>query len=264
MRKLLLGSLLLVSTAAFAGEPAAPSAAPAIPAPTPEPVTLTAEQQKQLLIMQGMFMARNARLQMMATELQLDDEEIKALIKGIEMALRNETVNFDTELLYKGANAFFQGRVQKVTQEWERKNAVFLAQIDADKAVTKTASGLRYKIEVPGSAQKPNANSMVKAKYTGRLIDGTVFDSTDKHGGQPLEFSLSGVVKGWTEGLQLIGKGGKIHLWIPSDLGYGDAGQPPSIRPKATLDFEVELIDFSEPPTPAPAPVASTAPVEAK
>ena len=90
---------------------------------------------------------------------------------------------------------------------------------------------------------KPKGANTVVANYKGWLEDGTVFDSSYKRG-KPIEFRLGGVIAGWTEGLQLIGKGGMIELDIPSDLGYGVEGRPPVIPPNARLHFLVELIDI--------------------
>jgi FKBP-type peptidyl-prolyl cis-trans isomerase len=106
-----------------------------------------------------------------------------------------------------------------------------------------TASGLKYKIVRPGGEQKPKPSDTVKCHYKGWLDDGTVFDSSYDRG-EPAEFSLGGVIAGWTEGLQLIGEGGEIELEIPSHLGYGEAGRPPKIPGGATLHFKVELLEI--------------------
>lgn len=104
-----------------------------------------------------------------------------------------------------------------------------------------TASGLKYKIVRPGGEKKPKPSDTVQCHYKGWLDDGTVFDSSYDRG-EPAEFPLSGVIAGWTEGLQLIGEGGEIELEIPSHLGYGEAGSPPKIPGGATLHFKVELL----------------------
>lgn len=102
-----------------------------------------------------------------------------------------------------------------------------------------TASGLKYKVIKEGKGRRPNANSTVTCHYRGWLDNGKEFDSS--YGKNAATFPLSGVIKGWTEGLQLIQEGGKIELEIPSELGYGASGSPPAIPPGATLHFEVEL-----------------------
>ena len=117
--------------------------------------------------------------------------------------------------------------------------------LDANKAkpgVVVTPSGLQYKVINPGSGPSPNATSTVKVHYRGTLIDGTEFDSSHKRG-QPAEFGVGQVIRGWTEALQLMKKGAKYELTIPSELAYGprDSG---SIPANSVLNFEVELLDF--------------------
>lgn len=110
----------------------------------------------------------------------------------------------------------------------------------ADKAIQTTASGLSYKVEKEGTGAKATEKDRVKVKYTGKLIDGTVFDSNDD-----ATFSPKGVVPGFGEGLQLMSKGGKYVLYIPGDLGYGpQGGAGGKIQPGATLVFEVEVLDI--------------------
>lgn len=117
---------------------------------------------------------------------------------------------------------------------------------EAQKAVnseyTTTASGLKYKVIKKGSGAHPTATSTVSVKYTGKLQDGTVFDSTDKQGGQPISFPLNRVIPGWTEGLQLMQPGAVYEFVIPSNLAYGSQGIPGAIPPNATLIFDVELV----------------------
>jgi FKBP-type peptidyl-prolyl cis-trans isomerase len=119
------------------------------------------------------------------------------------------------------------------------------AYLDANKAkpgVVVTASGLQYKIITPGSGASPKATNTAKVHYRGTLIDGTEFDSSHKRG-QPAEFGVGQVIKGWTEALQLMKKGAKYELTIPSELAYGDRDSA-QIPANSVLNFEVELIDF--------------------
>jgi FKBP-type peptidyl-prolyl cis-trans isomerase len=104
-----------------------------------------------------------------------------------------------------------------------------------------TASGLQYRVIAEGTGPRPTAVDSVRVHYRGTLEDGTVFDSSYDRG-EPISFSLGGVIAGWTEGLQLMPVGSTYEFVIPSDLGYGAAGFPPVIPPNATLIFQVELL----------------------
>ena len=113
---------------------------------------------------------------------------------------------------------------------------------DAAKEFTETKSGLRYRILRQGTGAAPKATNTVRVHYHGWLDNGKVFDSSYRRN-EDISFGLNQVIKGWTEGMQLVGAGGMIELQIPSDLGYGNRGAPPDIPPKATLHFLVELIE---------------------
>jgi FKBP-type peptidyl-prolyl cis-trans isomerase len=123
----------------------------------------------------------------------------------------------------------------------EKKGSDFLAENSKKHGIITTSSGLQYEVIKEGSGAKPSASDVVRVHYEGRLIDGTVFDSS--YNRTPIEFPLNGVIAGWTEGLQLMGIGSKYKLYIPSELGYGDGGAGP-IPPNSVLIFEVELLDI--------------------
>jgi FKBP-type peptidyl-prolyl cis-trans isomerase FklB len=114
----------------------------------------------------------------------------------------------------------------------------------------KTAE-LQYKVIKEGTGAKPKATETVSVNYRGTLIDGTEFDSSYKRG-QPATFPLNGVIKGWTEGLQLMNTGSKYQFFVPANLAYGERAVSPDIGANATLIFEVELLEIKPPPTPAP------------
>lgn len=114
---------------------------------------------------------------------------------------------------------------------------------DAPKTFTTTKSGLKYRVLRKGDGANPKAQDSVKVHYHGWLDNGKVFDSSYKRG-ESISFPLNRVIKGWTEGMQLVGKGGMIELEIPAELGYGDRGAGADVPPKATLHFLVELLDI--------------------
>ncbi len=122
------------------------------------------------------------------------------------------------------------------------KSQAFLDKIEKDtKGIQKTASGLLYVVENPGNdVMATSDNDQVRVLYKGMLPNGTVFDSSEMHG-DTAQFALNGVIRGWTEGMKLVGEGGKIKLWVPSDLAYGDRGMG-QIPPSQALVFEVELV----------------------
>src|SRR6266567_3056183 len=143
---------------------------------------------------------------------------------------------------------------QKQKQAGEKnktEGAKFLEENKKKPGVKTTASGLEYKVEKEGTGAQPKPTDMVSVNYRGTLIDGTEFDSSYKRG-QPATFPVNGVIKGWTEALQLMKQGSKYQLVIPSNLAYGERAMGPDIGPNATLIFEVELQDVKPPPTPAP------------
>ncbi|UNU72581.1 FKBP-type peptidyl-prolyl cis-trans isomerase [Moraxella nasovis] len=116
----------------------------------------------------------------------------------------------------------------------------FLAKNAKKDGVKVTPSGLQYKVITEGTGKSPKATDTVTVHYEGRLIDGTVFDSSYEHG-MPAQFPLNQVIKGWTEGIQLMKEGGKYELYVPSDLAYGEQGNP-AIEPNSVLIFTVELL----------------------
>jgi len=121
------------------------------------------------------------------------------------------------------------------------KGKAFLAENATKPGVQQTPSGLQYKILTPGEGRSPKASDVVRVNYRGTLLNGTEFDSSYKRN-EPIEFPLNGVIPGWTEGLQLIKEGGKIQLFIPSNLAYGPRGAGGLIGPDEALIFEVELL----------------------
>ena len=246
MKYPVLAALAVAVASLHAADEAKPAAAAAIPTPPPAKIVkpLTPEQVKQAWTMLGFSIASQSPMPQVNSQLDLTDEEVDLFLAGVRQALRGEKPKFNPAELGEGADAMFQERVNAKAGKWGKQNEEFLAKIDADKSVTKTASGLRYKILAPGSAVKPTAASTVKCLYEGKTVDGNVFDSTKSRNNEPSEFPLSGVIPAWTEGVQLIGVGGKIVLYCPSAIAYGDQGRPPQIPGKSVLEFEVELVEI--------------------
>ena len=137
-------------------------------------------------------------------------------------------------------NTYLEKRHNLVALQNKAKSDAFLAENAKKDGIQQTPSGLQYKIINAGNENHPTPADTVWVKYKGTLIDGTVFDETPADA-EPINFTLNRVIPGWSEGMQLIGEGGKIQLFIPSDLGYGDRGAQ-TIEPNSALVFDVELV----------------------
>jgi FKBP-type peptidyl-prolyl cis-trans isomerase FklB len=124
-----------------------------------------------------------------------------------------------------------------------RAGEEFLKENATKDSVITTASGLQYKVLVQGNGQVPQVTDKVKVNYEGRLIDGTVFDASSKHGSEPAEFLPNQVIAGWTEALTMMPVGSKWQLYIPQQLAYGERNMG-NIKPYSTLIFDVELVDI--------------------
>lgn len=150
----------------------------------------------------------------------------------------------DAAMAFQYAQDYMRRYYTEILPEQNKEKSVaWLAKVEKQKGVQKTESGLLYRIDREGDANvMPKAEDTVKVDYEGKLSDGSVFDSSYERG-QSIEFPLNQVIKGWTEGLQLVGKGGQITLWIPAELGYGAHGAGGNIGPNEALEFKVELHD---------------------
>lgn len=134
-------------------------------------------------------------------------------------------------------------KMEEAATAAKAESAAYLAEKEAEEGVVKTESGLMYKVIQAGSGKKPEATSTVVVNYKGTLADGTVFDSSYE-GGEPVSFPLNQVIKGWTEGIQLMNVGAKYVFYIPSELAYGEQGAGGAIPGNAALTFEVELLEI--------------------
>jgi len=163
---------------------------------------------------------------------------------GIEDMLKkeNQLANADINSLMQNYSA----KIQKIQADKAKGAGLeFLANNKKKAGVKETESGLQYEVIVEGTGKSPKATDKVKVHYTGTLTDGQVFDSSVERG-EPIEFPLNGVIKGWTEGLQLMKEGAKYKFYIPSELAYGERGAGQQIPPFSTLIFEVELLKVLE------------------
>lgn len=189
------------------------------------------------------------------------DVDVDALVKGIKDAQGGKSLLTDEQMrqvLMDAQKQMAEKREakRKVDAEVNKKKAdEFLAANKAKAGVTALPSGLQYKVLTPGTGDKPASNDTVTVHYKGTLTDGTEFDSSYKRG-QPATFGLNGVIKGWTEGLQLMAAGSKYEFVIPPDLAYGESGRP-NIPPNSLLIFEVELLSNAPPPVVRSQPLTS-------
>jgi len=175
--------------------------------------------------------------------------DYKALADGFKAMNEAGETRFTLDDAMEKLNAAFEAasaRQNEATQaqsaENKEKGQAFLDENGAKPGVVTTESGLQYEVISEGTGPRPAASDMVEVNYEGALLDGTVFDSSYERG-QPASFPLSGVIRGWTEGLQLMSVGSTYRFFIPSDLAYGDQGNQ-SIPPGSTLIFKVELLSI--------------------
>ncbi|GAA3960984.1 FKBP-type peptidyl-prolyl cis-trans isomerase [Allohahella marinimesophila] len=167
---------------------------------------------------------------------QIDDEEMNQLMQQYQIEQQEKQQKEFTELAEKNLE----------------KGQKFLEENKSKEGVKTTDSGLQYKVIEEGEGESPTAENTVEVHYTGKLIDGEVFDSSVERG-EPAVFPLAGVIPGWVEGLQLMKKGAKYQLFIPADLAYGPQGNG-RIGPNETLIFDVELLNIEETPEAAQQP----------
>jgi len=244
-----LAALMASLPAVYAQNATASAAAPAAAATPAAPTPPTPDQIKAFFQAYGWILG----IQVAGVkQLNLTSDEIDDIAAGMKLAATTADIPGGKDAAMK-MQAYLAARAESVLKAETAKQAAiadkFFGDLAKDPTIKKTADGLYYKINVPGGADKPGATDTVSVKYTGSLTDGSVFDKTTTD--DPVrDFQLDHVFPGWAEGIQLIGKGGNITLYIPGALGAGEQGQGP-IPPNAPLVFNVELVDFK--PTPPPA-----------
>jgi FKBP-type peptidyl-prolyl cis-trans isomerase len=212
-----------------------PATTPAAPLTTPKQkasyaigMNIGKGLKKDEVDVDGASLARGIRDAISGNKSLLTDEESKTAL----MALATEV------------RAKQQAKLDQVAAVNKKEGDAFLAANKAKDGVVALPSGLQYKVEKEGNGPKPTAADSVTCNYRGTLIDGKEFDSSYKRG-QPLTIPVSGVIKGWTEAMQLMPVGSKWQLFIPADLGYGNQAMGQDIQPGSTLIFEVELLSIA-------------------
>jgi FKBP-type peptidyl-prolyl cis-trans isomerase len=241
-------AFVLLLSATFAG----------LPACAKGPPKLATEDDKTLYAL-GQAISKNL------DAFQLTPQELEIVKAGLEDGVMKKPAQVDFDKYAEKIQDLHRTRLTKLAEKEKADGDAYLTKAAGEKGATKTASGIVMTTLTPGTGAAPAATDEVKVHYEGKLIDGTVFDSSIKRG-EPATFPLNGVIPCWTEALQLMKVGGKAKIVCPSDLAYGQRGSPPQIRPGATLTFEVQLLDIvkappeaAEPPAP-PAPPPATKP----
>jgi FKBP-type peptidyl-prolyl cis-trans isomerase FkpA/FKBP-type peptidyl-prolyl cis-trans isomerase FklB len=168
------------------------------------------------------------------------------MISGFLNAAEGDSIHLemDAQQLQAYLNTYFQNLQIRESEKTKTEGEKFLAENKTKEGVITTESGLQYKVLTEGTGIKPTPEDTVKVHYVGKVLDGTVFDSSVDRG-EPATFALNSVIPGWTEGLQQMPTGSKYIFWIPSELAYGAQQPNATIKPNSTLEFEVELLEVS-------------------
>lgn len=228
-----LGALVILAA------PAAPSAAQP---PASQPAMSEGDMASYAI---GVQFAQSVNADAVELNLPVFIQAVHDVLDGRPLALSDAELNATVARLNQDIQARRMAAQHALMREHQDAGRVFLAANAEREDVLVLPSGLQYRVMRAGTGPAPAATDSVRVHYRGTLIDGTEFDSSYTRG-QPATFPVGGVIRGWTEGLQLMQEGAKWELFIPSTLAYGPAGRP-SIPPNATLIFEVELIEVIPP-----------------
>ena len=209
-----------------------------------EPKELKSEKER---LSYSMGVATGMQMKRQAVEVDADvfAKGLKDAVSGGTLMMTEQQVQ---ETLMKFQQDMAAKQAEKTKQQAEKnkkEGETFLAENKKKEGVKTLPSGLQYKVITEGTGKMPKETDTVTTHYRGTLIDGTEFDSSHKRG-QPATFAVKGVIKGWTEALQLMKEGSKWQLFIPSELAYGERGAGQTIGPYATLIFDIELISIQE------------------
>lgn len=240
---------------------AKPGAGKAATAKTVVPLTLKTDKDKQSYAI-GINVGKGLGQNLKQTGLEIDPAILTRAIKDVLAGDKQSMTDQEAQETLKNLQADMR-KTQELKQQQaaatnKKEGDDFLAANKAKEGVTTLPDGLQYKILQEGTGPKPAAADAVTVNYRGTLVNGTEFDSSYKRN-QPATFNVTGIIKGWTEALELMPVGSKWQLFIPSDLAYGPSGRPPVIGPNSTLVFEVELISIQPPAAPG-APLGAATP----
>ena len=240
MKRILLATALLASLPAMAAEKPAEK-----PAARPTASIALPKDDDKAAYSIGYFTGK-------ANAQHLDSLNVDAYVAGFrdayakkDPALTEDEMKATLEAFKQKLAAEAYAKAKKEADENKAKSAAYMAENGKKAGVTTTASGLQYEVLTQGSGAKPKASDTVKVHYEGKLLDGSIFDSSIQRG-EPATFRLDQVIPGWTEALQLMPVGSKYRLTLPPELAYGDQGAGP-IPANATLVFEVELLGIEKP-----------------
>jgi len=243
--------LILMATAAILaaqGQPASKAPVPNAPAPkTPaaQPDNSVFKNQKDKVSYAiGLDVGGTLRKQSIEVDPDVFIKGLKDALAGSKPQMSDEEIRATMTQLQTDMRARQEAKLKQAGEANKKEGDAFLAANKTKEGVVTLPNGLQYKILTPGTGPKPTLSDTVVCNYKGTFINGTEFDSSYKRN-EPATFSLGGVIKGWTEALQLMPVGSKWELFIPPDLAYGATGKGP-IGPETTLIFEVELVSIEQ------------------
>jgi FKBP-type peptidyl-prolyl cis-trans isomerase FklB len=257
---LLLGSTRAQQTPATGTTPTKPKSTTATTThhtTAAKPLVLTTEKDKQSYAI-GLNVGQSLHRDGIVVDPKILVQGLKDAMAGGKVLLTDDQIKTVMTDLRNQVRQEQEAKRLAAAETNKKEGAAFLAANATKPGVVTLPSGLQYKILVAGTGPKPTADDRVVCNYRGMLLDNTEFDSSYKRG-QPSTFPVTGVIKGWTEALQLMPVGSKWQLFIPADLAYGERGQA-TIEPNAVLVFEVELLSIAPKAQPAPTPAPATTP----
>ncbi len=195
-----------------------------------------ASDEDKTLYALGVLISRNLET------FSLSNAELKVVEQGLSDGASHHPA-LDAETYSPQIQTLQRTRTAAIDEKQKAAGQAYLDKAAALPGAQKTASGMVYIPVSEGKGAVPGPNDRISVTYEGKLIDGTVFDSSAKHGGQPVQMNVTGIIPCWTEAVQLMKVGGKGRIVCPASLAYGDRGAPPTILPGATLDFSIDLLD---------------------